>query len=171
MVTTMQMNKQNRRLIWLCLVGAAVITIILTVLGAYRQFGHGGFASVDNNRSALKTTLNAKLKGNHEIMVVFHQTGCSDCNKVKDTLVDQVKQARQKKKTVLVYDTKNMSKSEINWLKEQFPRIVQDDGHIHTPTIMTIYPDAQRQKWVVDQYIVEQGNQTTKKFFDQEVNK
>ena len=101
-----------------------IIGIVIGVLGAVLYTHSISYPDSDNP----KTLIELAVKNKENVVIVFHKTGCSDCEAIKNTVKKTIKANSNHVRYIVV----DLKKSQNRYLIKQF-RLTS------TPTIMQLH--------------------------------
>lgn len=105
-------------------VSIMITGIVIGVLGAIMY--SRSISYPDSNNS--KTLIKSAVKNKENVVIVFHKTGCSDCEAIKGTVKKTIKDNRDHIRYIVV----DLKKSQNRYLIKQF-------NLTSTPTIMQLH--------------------------------
>lgn len=118
------------------------IAIVLLVL-AVKLFASNNsstkYSDFDRTYKSGETVNKDTLKSGKKTLYILHRTGCKDCALVEPTVTKFLrKQDSKTLKNVVVYDMKNLSKTNQEKLNQHFNSLLVHGNHMPSPTFIVV---------------------------------
>lgn len=127
-----------------------LLVTVLCMMGLSTNdlIANNSYQSVDTPVSQSVKLLKRDERRDYPITIVLRRTGCAFCAKDRKTIVPRVKAMRIEGQIVYVFDVKQMSSSQLKYIKSNFKGVLYHNK-IPTPTVFVAMPRKNHHSWKI----------------------
>lgn len=109
---------------------------------------NNSYQSVDTPVSQSVKLLKHDEQKDYPITIVLRRTGCKFCAQDRKIIVPRVKAMQTEGQIVYVFDVKQMSSSQLKYIKSSFKGVLYHNK-IPTPTVLVAVPSKNHHSWKI----------------------
>lgn len=125
-----------------------VTVLCMMELSTNDLIANNSYQSVDTPVSQSVKLLKHDEQKDYPITIVLRRTGCKFCAQDRNIIVPQVKAMRTEGQIVYVFDVKQMSSSQLKYIKSNFKGVLYHNK-IPTPTVFVAMSRKNHHSWKI----------------------
>lgn len=125
-----------------------VTVLCMMELSTNGLIANNSYQSVDTPVSQSVKLLKHDEQKDYPITIVLRRTGCKFCAQDRKIIVPRVKAMQTEGQIVYVFDVKQMSSSQLKYIKSSFKGVLYHNK-IPTPTVLVAVPSKNHHSWKI----------------------